>query len=161
MNDISIEIHIKELKNRLSDRDIFDIQELLRQLKGVEKGFEYVREIDIRAVIKRGALFLLRDQKKERVMGMASLVLVPKLTGSVLTIEDVVIERSYRGQHLGRILTEAMLSFNWPIDWGSYVESFPRRYELTSKPDREAANRLYASLGFQIRQTNPYYLDIK
>jgi ribosomal protein S18 acetylase RimI-like enzyme len=32
---------------------------------------------------------------------------------------------------------------------------------LTSNPRREAANQLYRSLGFELRQTNPYFYKLK
>ena len=32
---------------------------------------------------------------------------------------------------------------------------------LTSNPRREAANQLYQALGFELRQTNPYFYRLK
>jgi hypothetical protein len=32
---------------------------------------------------------------------------------------------------------------------------------LTSRPDREAANRLYQSMGFDLRKTNAYHYKLK
>ena len=34
-------------------------------------------------------------------------------------------------------------------------------FELTSRPDREAANRLYARLGFTLRETNVYRFSVE
>jgi ribosomal protein S18 acetylase RimI-like enzyme len=33
--------------------------------------------------------------------------------------------------------------------------------DLTSRPSREAANRLYQRLGFQLRETNVYRYDLR
>jgi ribosomal protein S18 acetylase RimI-like enzyme len=33
--------------------------------------------------------------------------------------------------------------------------------DLTSRPSREAANRLYRRCGFEIRETNVYRMDLK
>ena len=56
-----------------------------------------------------------------------------------------------------RILREKMIEYiangaqlGWLIDAGA------RTVELTSRPSREEANRLYAKLGFRLRETNVY-----
>jgi ribosomal protein S18 acetylase RimI-like enzyme len=32
---------------------------------------------------------------------------------------------------------------------------------LTSNPQREAANKLYRAIGFELRKTNPYFYKLK
>ena len=72
-------------------------------------------------------------------------------TGVRAWIEDVVVDGAARGQGLGRALTQAA------IDEAQRLGA--RTVDLTSRPSREAANRLYQSLGFQLRTTNVYRFE--
>jgi ribosomal protein S18 acetylase RimI-like enzyme len=63
-------------------------------------------------------------------------------------IEDVVVDSSARGSGVGEALNTFAIS-----------ESRHRgatTIDLTSRPSREAANRLYQRLGFVQRDTNVY-----
>jgi ribosomal protein S18 acetylase RimI-like enzyme len=40
-------------------------------------------------------------------------------------------------------------------------EAGARGLSLTSRPDREAANQLYQSMGFDLRKTNAYHYKLK
>jgi ribosomal protein S18 acetylase RimI-like enzyme len=63
-------------------------------------------------------------------------------------IEDVVVDGDARGNGVAAALVQAALERS--------AELGARTVDLTSRPDREAANRLYRRLGFEIRQTNVY-----
>jgi len=56
-----------------------------------------------------------------------------------------------RGYHHGN-LREALVRAALDLA----AEAGARTVDLTSRPEREAANRLYARLGFAARQTNVY-----
>jgi ribosomal protein S18 acetylase RimI-like enzyme len=63
-------------------------------------------------------------------------------------IEDVVVDESVRGRGVGELLNRAALD-----------EARRRSIDsvsLTSRPSREAANRLYQRIGFEPRETNVY-----
>jgi ribosomal protein S18 acetylase RimI-like enzyme len=92
-------------------------------------------------------LLLARD-RDGRVVGMLTIVLFPIPTGIRAWIEDVVVDADVRGQGVGAVLTQAALDLA--------VAHGARTVDLTSRPGREAANRLYARLGFEQRQTNVY-----
>jgi ribosomal protein S18 acetylase RimI-like enzyme len=68
-------------------------------------------------------------------------------------VEDVVTDAAARGQGVGTALTEAML------DRAREVGCLT--VDLTSRPKREDANRLYQKLGFVARDTNVYRYDLK
>jgi ribosomal protein S18 acetylase RimI-like enzyme len=105
-----------------------------------------------------------REQLTEMVQSPATLVLVARVDGRIagsLTlamfriptglrawIEDVVVDGDARGNGVG----EALNSFA--------IEEARKRgavtVDLTSRPSREAANRLYQRLGFVARDTNVY-----
>ena len=66
-------------------------------------------------------------------------------------IEDVVVDAAARGRGVGEALTNAAVA-------RARAEGC-RTVDLTSRPSREAANRLYQRLGFQPRDTNVYRFD--
>ena len=69
-------------------------------------------------------------------------------TGVRAWIEDVVVDEAARGHGVGAVLNEAAIA--GAADRGA------RTLDLTSRPSREAANRLYQRLGFVPRETNVY-----
>ena len=73
-------------------------------------------------------------------------------TGRKAWIEDVVVDEAFRGRGLGRMLVERALDCA-----RGYA---PVTVMLTSRPSREAANALYRAVGFSLKQTNLYKLDI-
>jgi ribosomal protein S18 acetylase RimI-like enzyme len=100
-----------------------------------------------RIVANPGAtLFVARDG--DRIVGMLTLVTFEIPTAVRAWIEDVVVDQSARGQGVAAALVEAAL------DRSSEVGA--RTVDLTSRPDREAANRLYVRMGFEQRVTNVY-----
>jgi ribosomal protein S18 acetylase RimI-like enzyme len=92
-------------------------------------------------------LLLARDEAGN-VVGMLTLALFPIPTGVRAWIEDVVVDERARGRGIAAALTQAALRLA--------AQRGARTVDLTSRPDREAANRLYARLGFRRRETNVY-----
>ena len=91
-------------------------------------------------------LFIARDG--ERIVGALTLVIFRIPTGVRAWIEDVVVEESQRGKGTGEALTRAALD--------RAAELGCRTVDLTSRPSREAANRLYQRVGFKLRESNLY-----
>jgi ribosomal protein S18 acetylase RimI-like enzyme len=83
-----------------------------------------------------------------RIVGSLTLVLFRIPTGLRAWIEDVVVDDAARGQGVGEALNR------FAIDVAA--ERGARSVDLTSRPSREAANRLYRRLGFEPRETNVY-----
>lgn len=86
-----------------------------------------------------------------RIVGSLTLVLFRIPTGLRAIIEDVVTDESARGRGVGTALTRAA------VDRAAAAGC--RSVDLTSRPSREAANRLYQQLGFKRRETNVYRYD--
>ena len=63
-------------------------------------------------------------------------------------MEDVVVDAGARGQGAGLALVEAAVAHAQALG--------ARTVDLTSRPSREAANRLYRRAGFEPRETNVY-----
>ena len=86
------------------------------------------------------------------IVGTLTLVLYRIPTGLKAWIEDVVVDGSARGHGVGDSLNQAALAE--ARSRGVKVVS------LTSRPSREAANRLYQRIGFTRRDTNVYRYDL-
>ncbi len=93
-------------------------------------------------------LFLAREAPGAPALGMLTLVTYRIPTGVHAVIEDVVVDQSARGKGVGQALMGAALE--------EAHRRGSRHVDLTSRPSREAANRLYQRSGFAIRETNVY-----
>jgi ribosomal protein S18 acetylase RimI-like enzyme len=96
-------------------------------------------------------LFLARDADG-RIVGMLTLALFRIPSAVRAWIEDVVVDDAVRGQGGGEALTRAALD--------AAAAAGAKTVELTSRPSREAANRLYQRLGFAPRETNVYRYEL-
>lgn len=82
------------------------------------------------------------------VVASMTLVVFRIPTGVRAWIEDVVVDESARGSGVGEALNRAALDLA--------AARGARTVDLTSRPSRAAANRLYQRLGFVERETNVY-----
>jgi ribosomal protein S18 acetylase RimI-like enzyme len=92
-------------------------------------------------------LLVARDDEGA-IVGSLTLVVFPIPTGLRAWIEDVVVDESARGAGVGADLNRFALDLA--------DELGAKTVDLTSRPSREAANRLYRGLGFVPRETNVY-----
>lgn len=88
-----------------------------------------------------------------RIVGSLTLAVFPIPTGIRAWIEDVVVDESARGHGVGEALNRAALDRARAL--GAIT------VDLTSRPSRAAANRLYHRLGFVERATNVYRYDLE
>ena len=92
-------------------------------------------------------------QGNRPILGMLSLVAFEIPTGVRAWVEDVVVDEAARGQGAGFALVEAAVEHAKKVG--------ARTVDLTSRPSREAANRLYQRAGFQLRETNVYRVTLE
>ena len=81
------------------------------------------------------------------IHGMLSLVVFGIPTGTKAWVEDAVVDDGARGKGGKSLMRHAMEQAK---------KLGAKTLDLTSRPSREAANKLYQSLGFETRQTNVY-----
>ncbi len=86
------------------------------------------------------------------ILGSMTLALFRIPTGLRAWIEDVVVDETARGRGIGEALNRAAIE--------RARAAGATTVDLTSRPSREAANRLYQRLGFEERQTNVYRLEL-
>ena len=92
------------------------------------------------------ATSLIVAREGEDIVGTLTLAVFRIPTGIRAWIEDVVVDEGARGRGVGEALTlDAIVRAR---------AAGARSVELTSRPTREAANRLYRRLGFEERATN-------
>lgn len=100
-------------------------------------------------IVRSPATILLVARDHEQViLGSLTLAIFRIPTGVRAWIEDVVVDESARGRGVGEALTRAALAES--------LARGARTVDLTSRPSRETANRLYRRLGFEARETNVY-----
>jgi ribosomal protein S18 acetylase RimI-like enzyme len=87
------------------------------------------------------------------IVGILSLTVYRVPTGVRSIIEDVVVDSGMRRRGIGEALVRRAIEV--ARDAGA------EGVALTSNPKREAANLLYQAMGFELRQTNPYYYRLK
>jgi ribosomal protein S18 acetylase RimI-like enzyme len=86
------------------------------------------------------------------VLGALTLVVFRIPTGVRAWIEDVVVDDAARGRGVGEALNQFALRLA--------AEKGARTVDLTSRPSRAAANRLYQRIGFVARDTNVYRFEL-
>lgn len=96
----------------------------------------------------RTFFFVYRNGETGKINGMLTLATFIIPTGLRAWIEDVVVSEEARGQGAGQALIEEAIAYADHIG--------ARSVDLTSRPSREAANRLYKRCGFIQRETNVY-----
>jgi ribosomal protein S18 acetylase RimI-like enzyme len=103
----------------------------------------------LEAIVGSPATTLLVARDAEgTVVGTLTLAVFRVPTGVRAWIEDVVVDRASRGAGAGAALVQAAIELA--------LAEGARTVDLTSRPQREAANRLYRRLGFEQRTTNVY-----
>ena len=89
--------------------------------------------------------FLMKD---EQIAGMLTVGIYYSPTGGKAWIEDVVVDETFRGQGLSKLLVAHAIEFTQSQGIPSLM--------LTSNPKRIAANKLYQAMGFTHKETNVY-----
>ncbi len=134
-----------EMATQASDELVQAMQKLIPQLSSsnAPPSMEELNEM-----ISSGSSVLFIARVENQIVGSLTLATFRIPTGIRAWIEDVVVDESARGHGVGEALNRAAL------------DEAKRRgaitVELTSRPSREAANRLYLRLGFVLRETNVY-----
>jgi ribosomal protein S18 acetylase RimI-like enzyme len=110
---------------------------------------------EVTAMVTSPAIVQLIARDPERggqIVGTLTLALFRIPTGLRAWIEDVIVDHESRGKGIGEALTRAALEHA--------RQGGARTVDLTSRPSREAANRLYQRLGFVPRETNIYRYEL-
>ena len=107
---------------------------------------------ELEEVIESNATVLFAARSGQEIVGLLTLAIFRIPTGVRAWIEDVVVDNQARGKGVGDALNRAALA--------EAERRGAKTVDLTSRPSREAANRLYQRLGFKQRDTNVYRYDL-
>jgi ribosomal protein S18 acetylase RimI-like enzyme len=138
--DVRVEV-TQEASQELVDA----FERLLPQLSSTAKPLDFEA---VGRLVTSDATTVFVARTGESIVGALTLVLLPLPSGLRARIEDVVVDGEARGRGVAGLLTQEALRVA--------REAGARTVDLTSRPDRAAANRLYERLGFQARQSRVY-----
>jgi len=102
----------------------------------------------VQRIVGSQATTLLAARLDGRIVGFLALVMFPIPTGFRAWIEDVIVDEAARGRGIGEALTQRALDLA--------DAAGARTVDLTTRPHREAAGRLYERVGFAARTTRNY-----
>lgn len=106
---------------------------------------------DLEEIVSSPMTRLLVARENGEIVGMLTLVVYRIPTGVCAWIEDVVVDEGARQRGAGQRLTREAMKI--ASDAGA------RTVDLTSRRERQAANRMYRKLGFEQRDTNIYRFE--
>ncbi|PIR87502.1 MAG: GNAT family N-acetyltransferase [Candidatus Harrisonbacteria bacterium CG10_big_fil_rev_8_21_14_0_10_49_15] len=138
-----------ETLNEVNEDVIIQLNALLAQLSESRPTIDTAR---LRELVSDKNLKIIVAIESGKIVGTGSLVLVDQLTTKKGSIEDVVVDEAYRGQGLGKAIMNELIAIA--------KESGAKKISLTSRPTRTAANALYPKLGFKLKETNFYELEL-
>ncbi len=108
---------------------------------------------DLNAIVANPGTALLLAKQGDRIVGMLTLATFAVPSGVRAWVEDVVVDETIRRGGVASALVTAAIEHAARLG--------ARTVDLTSRPQREAANRLYLKLGFEQRQTNVYRYSLE
>ena len=85
------------------------------------------------------------EDPEEKILGTMTLVVFRIPTGVRAWVEDVVVDKEARGQGIGEKLIRASIE--------RAKKEGAKTIDLTSRPSRVEAHRLYKRCGFEMRET--------
>lgn len=110
-------------------------------------------QAELAEMIASDSADVLIAREGAQILGTLTLVTFRIPTGVRSWIEDVVVDDAARGKGVGDLLNRFALDIA--------REKGAKTVDLTSRPSREAANRLYQRIGFLPRETNIYRYEVK
>lgn len=107
---------------------------------------------ELEEIVDGNSTVLFAARHNGDIVGLLTLAIFRIPTGVRAWIEDVVVDELARGSGVGEALSRAALA--------EAARRGAKTVELTSRPSREAANRLYQRVGFVRRDTNVYRYEL-
>jgi ribosomal protein S18 acetylase RimI-like enzyme len=138
-----------ELPDESSDELVDAFRRLLPQLS---RSAPIPHAETVKEIVSSPATTVLAARDDDGIVGLLTLAVFRAPSGLRAWIEDVVVDEAARGRGTGEALTREAVRLAG--------ERGARTVELTSRPSREAANRMYEKVGFRKRETNVYRYEL-
>lgn len=149
VREVGTTLKVEEV-HESSERVLMAIGELVGQLSASAQP-PTPSELD-EIISSPACRLLIGHDDHGRILGMLTLVIFRIPTGVRAWIEDVVVAGSARGQGLGGLIVREAIAVA--------RRAGARTVDLTSRPEREVANALYARVGFKLRESNLYRITL-
>jgi len=145
-----MKITIEQLKT-VSPDTVLQINNLLAQL---DSDSSKLNEETIKEIIESPSnyFFVAREPEDHKIVGMLTLVIYSVPARKKSWIEDVVVDEKYRGKGIATKLVNCAIE--------KARNNAAISLDLTSRPERENASKLYLKLGFSKRKTNVYRIKL-
>jgi ribosomal protein S18 acetylase RimI-like enzyme len=134
-----------EVLSQVTDEVVEAFGRMLPQLSGSAPPLDRAA---LDNIVSSPAITMLLARSSGVIAGSLTLAMFPLPTGLRAWIEDVVVDESARGQGAGEALMLAALR--------QAEVAGARTVDLTSRPSRAAAGRLYERVGFKVRESRLY-----
>jgi ribosomal protein S18 acetylase RimI-like enzyme len=134
-----------EVLSEVTDEVVEAFERLLPQLS---TSAERLDRAALSAIAASAASTVLLARVDKQIVGTLTLVTFAIPTGWRAWIEDVVVDEAARGKQIASTLIDAALKIA--------KQAGARTVDLTSRPSRQSAGRLYERLGFEQRETRMY-----
>lgn len=134
----------------VADQELVDA--FARLLPQLSKSSPSPTQAQLQEMVDAPASDVLLARLDGQIVGTLTLVTFRIPTGVRAWIEDVVVDDAARGHGVGDQLNRFALDIA--------RNKGAKTVDLTSRPSREAANRLYQRIGFKPRETNVYRYDL-
>lgn len=138
-----------EIANRVDNDLVVAFQRLIPQLS---KSSPAPTKEQLESIVASDSSCILLAKVDGMIVGSLTLVTFHIPTGIRAWIEDVVVDADARGKGVGEALNVFAIA--------EAQRQGALTVDLTSRPSREAANRLYQRIGFKARDTNVYRFQI-
>jgi ribosomal protein S18 acetylase RimI-like enzyme len=138
-----------EIANRVNSDLVVAFQRLIPQLS---KSNPAPTKEQLESIVASDSSCILLAKVDGVIVGSLTLVIFHIPTGIRAWIEDVVVDADARGKGVGEALNVFAIA--------EAQRQGALTVDLTSRPSREAANRLYQRIGFKARDTNVYRFQI-
>jgi ribosomal protein S18 acetylase RimI-like enzyme len=134
-----------EVLSEVTDEVVEAFERLLPQLSATARRLDGAT---MSAIAASAASTVLLARVDQQIVGTLTLVTFAIPTGVRAWIEDVVVDEACRGKQIASTLIDAAVEIA--------KQAGARTVDLTSRPSRESAGRLYERLGFEQRETRMY-----
>ena len=145
-------MHI-EVAREITEEILEAVQKLTLEI-GSHKALPSRDELTTLIKSRSSTLWLARHPDQNgSIAGMLTITIYRVPTGIRSIVEDVAVDPNYRRRGIAKALMLAAIEFA--------KQAGANGIALTSNPKREAANRLYQSMGFEKRNTNAYFFKLE
>jgi len=137
-----------EIATRATEELLAACHRLIPQLSSSAKP---ISSSELAEIVNSDSTSMFVARVDNQIVGLLTLAVFRIPTAVRAWIEDVVVDSAARGHGVGEALNMAAIA--------EAKRQGAKTVDLTSRPSREAANRLYQRIGFVARDTNVYRFE--